>query len=90
MAPKQTIPFTGDLFLGWTPPRRIPVRGHAAQPGSGPEGETCGSCNHLVRKRRARTYFKCGLIRWTSGPATDIRKRDPACEFWTPKTWSEP
>lgn len=90
MARKPQIPLTGNLFPGWTPPApRPPSRGHAAMPGGGPKGETCGTCDHLVRHGRGRTYFKCGLIRWTSGAATDIRAKDPACERWEPKNRSE-
>lgn len=57
---------------------------HAAEPGTGPEGETCGTCAHLVRKHMAKTYLKCGLCRarWTCGGGTDIRARDPACSKW--------
>ncbi|KQQ39084.1 hypothetical protein ASF58_23370 [Methylobacterium sp. Leaf125] len=59
-------------------------RGHAARPGTGPAGETCGSCEHLVRRQRSKTYPKCGLNRagWTCGPASDVRVRDPACSKW--------
>ncbi|MFL5607717.1 MAG: hypothetical protein ACJ8AD_14800 [Gemmatimonadaceae bacterium] len=62
-------------------------RGYAAQPGSGPEGETCGSCCHLYRNVRAKTYLKCDLMRahWTGGARTDIRARSPACSRWETK-----
>jgi len=57
---------------------------HAAKPGTGPEGETCGSCKHLSRNRMAKTYLKCSLCRanWTGGSATDVKARDPACSKW--------
>lgn len=56
-------------------------RGHVAPPGTGPAGETCGTCKHIVRKRLAKVYLKCGLNRanWTGGLATDIRQSDKAC-----------
>ena len=59
-------------------------RGYAAPPGSGPDGETCGSCNHHVARRYAKIYHKCDLMRayWTGGGATDIRVRSPACSRW--------
>jgi len=60
--------------------------GHAGCPGNGPAGETCGSCkNYTRRKWNGRTYRKCGLTEanWTNSYGTDIRKRDPACEFWS-------
>ncbi len=60
-------------------------RGHAGQPGDGPHGETCKTCRHIVRKRMANTYLKCGhrlAPRPTGGSATDIKARDPACPQW--------
>lgn len=68
--------------------RRSPApAGHAAPPGTGPRGQTCGTCCHLVRKQYARAYLKCGLARsrWTSGSATDVRAGDPACRLWEAK-----
>lgn len=66
--------------------RRKPtvVKGYAALPGSGPEGETCGSCGHHVIKRLGKKYHKCDLMRlaWTGGAGTDIRVRSPACSKW--------
>jgi hypothetical protein len=58
--------------------------GHAAAPGSGPEGKTCGMCKNIITKYFAKKYFKCGLMRrcWTNGPGTDIRKRDTACRYF--------
>lgn len=57
-------------------------------PGSGPAGETCGSCRHKVKPGG---YLKCGLMRniWTHGAATDIRARWPACAKWEPKQAKE-
>jgi hypothetical protein len=68
------------------PPRR---RGHAANPGSGPEDETCGTCRHLARVHyHDKTYRKCGLMKhnWTHGPGSDIRRKDPACRWWEAKS----
>jgi len=58
--------------------------GHAAAIGSGPAGETCGSCEHLFRNRMAKTYLKCDLMRsvWTGGAGTDVRAGDAACSKW--------
>lgn len=69
------------------PPRGTPARGYAARPGSGPAGETCGSCRHLVRKRMSRAYLKCELMRavWTGGHGTDVLARSPACAKWSAK-----
>jgi hypothetical protein len=61
--------------------------GHAGKPGSGKEGETCGTCKHLTRLKYAKTYLKCELTRaqWTSGPASDVRAKDAACWKWEEK-----
>ena len=65
----------------------VEPRGHAWTPGSGPAGETCGSCAHVERRSWAKTYLKCGLAkaRWTNGRASDVRARDPACRHWESK-----
>jgi len=47
-------------------------------------GASCGGCdNFLVEQARSRskTYFKCKL-KYSHGPATDLRKRWPACEAY--------
>ena len=66
--------------------RRKPTqpRGHAAPPGSGPEGETCKTCAHYTLRMMSKAYRKCGLMRaiWTGGPGTDIRAGDSACRKW--------
>lgn len=51
----------------------------------GPEGKTCKSCKHAVRREGGNsTFFKCLLnrARWTGGLATDIRLKDPACGLY--------
>lgn len=83
----------GDLF-GYEAPeppkaKRKPTRanGYAWAPGTGPKGETCGSCRFMVLRHLAKSYRKCGLVRerWTGGPGTDVRARSPACLKWSPK-----
>lgn len=82
-----------DLF-GEVPPSVPKVstagqaHGYAAMPGTGPVGETCGSCRHLYRKRMAKTYLKCLLYqtRWTGGHGSDVLAGSPACQKWQPKT----
>lgn len=51
--------------------------------GDGPIGKTCGDCRSLVSRGK---YFKCGEFLITSGPGTDIRKKDPACEMFQDRT----
>lgn len=62
--------------------------GHAWRPGTGPQGETCKTCKHLVRKQMSKTYLKCGLMsaHWTGGAGTDVRAGDPACREWAALT----
>jgi hypothetical protein len=65
--------------------RKTPTpKGYPARPGTGPSGETCGSCNNLYRKRMSKTYPKCLLLKhcWTGGAGSDVRVRSPACSFW--------
>jgi len=61
-------------------------KAYPAQPGTGPEGETCGSCEHHHVRVFANRYHKCILMRdhWTAGDASDIRVRSPACLEWRP------
>lgn len=63
---------------------RLKKGSYADVPGTGPKGETCGSCKHLFRNELARTYLKCGLCRqwWTGGASTDVLSRAPACSKW--------
>ena len=65
---------------------KVRRRGHAGNPGRGPAGETCGSCqSYATNQYHGKAWRKCELARanWTHGPGSDIRKKDPACEFWT-------
>jgi hypothetical protein len=64
-----------------------PRRGYAATPGTGPEGEKCGSCRHDVLHKASKNYHKCELRQadWTPGLATDILFRSPACSKWEAK-----
>jgi len=70
------------------PPQRYPIprRGHFALPGSGPAGETCGSCVLAERVAYAggKRHLKCLKRRaaWTRTTATDIARADPACHGW--------
>ncbi len=61
----------------------VKPRGYIAPPGSGPAGETCGSCQHIVRANSGR-YRKCALAEraWSHGRSTDVLARSPACSRW--------
>lgn len=47
-------------------------------------GRTCGTCRHATRISYGKSFYKCELARdkWTHGPGTDIRLKDPACSFY--------
>lgn len=76
-----------DLFGVEIPDVSLPIKGgYAKQPGSGPVGETCGSCEHYTHAyvRSGRHFRKCGLMEahWTHGPGSDIKMKSPACSMW--------
>ena len=54
--------------------------------GPGPAQAICADCvNFSYHFAGRNTYFKCRLYGVTSGPATDWRKRWPACGKWCEK-----
>jgi len=58
-----------------------------ARVGSGPEGQTCGTCRHASAiDHNARRYYKCGKCRcyWTHGAGSDIKLKWAACREWQP------
>lgn len=67
-----------------------PANGYAGRPGSGPQGETCGTCRNLVRKVLSKNYYKCGLVRqfWTGGRGSDVLVKAEACSRW--ERWENP
>lgn len=58
--------------------------GYAWTPGTGPEGETCGSCLHRAKRGK---FSKCKLVRekWTNSYGTDVLVKSPACRKWEAK-----
>ncbi len=57
---------------------------YAGRPGTGPAGQTCGSCAFLRStdpQGRGR-HPKCGKFPYTAGDATTIKKRSPACHLF--------
>jgi hypothetical protein len=96
MTMRRQIPTQTGLFGGEAPARPVPgsvtteaAQGYAAPPGTGPEGETCGSCSHCRVKEgrcrgRIRRYYKCAVMlpQWTNRRATDVLIQSPACRQW--------
>jgi len=62
--------------------RKDRPKGYARAPGSGPAGEFCRTCMHAKRSPFHNAYWKCGLVKPTRGPGTDIRLKSPACSRW--------
>lgn len=61
------------------------ARGYYAPPGSGPDGETCGTCFYCSGHGRGlKRWHKCDLARerWTGGRGTDVLVGSPACHAW--------
>lgn len=74
------------IFGGYEPPHGKkfagPAAGYAAPPGSGPIGETCGTCaNCRIRRVHERNVYKCALREkdWTHDRSSDVLIRSPAC-----------
>lgn len=65
----------------------VEPRGYYAPPGTGPAGESCGTCAHHVTRSLSKTYHKCALAesKWTGGRASDILVRAAACKGWQAK-----
>lgn len=75
-----------QLFECDITPRARPCRATPEPIGSGPAGETCGTCAHKTRVHyHDKCYLKCDLVEWTHGAGTDIRAKWPACRAWQPK-----
>lgn len=66
--------------------QRNAPKGYATRPGTGPVGETCGTCKHACRvPGGGKTYHKCALVQpWTHGLGTDIKLSSPACQKFKP------
>jgi len=71
-------PSPTDLFGGTS--RRFAGAGYAASPGTGPAGQTCGTCAHC--RRQIDGWHKCALVLETASKKTDISRRAPACLAW--------
>lgn len=63
--------------------------GYPAEPGTGPKGETCGTCDNLHSKEMysGRVFYKCKILtpKWTGGAGTDVKLRSASCSYWKPK-----
>lgn len=69
-------------------------RRYAAEPGTGPAGKTCRDCAFLKNTGNSgmKSHYKCGQTDYTSGDATTIKVRSPACGFfrqWSPTFGTE-
>lgn len=70
--------------------RSFDANGYAAQPGGGPAGETCKTCEFKIKIRGGgKSYWKCLKFhsprtahQWSGSISSDIRLKSPACRFW--------
>ena len=61
----------------------VKPKGYAGNPGAGPDGETCRTCEHrVIYGYHGRTYPKCGLVPHKHSRSNDILVSSPACQFW--------
>lgn len=77
--------------IAWLAGRKAPKggasdRAHPYPPGSGPRGQSCGTCAKLCTREYRRKFFKCRVLmkHWTRTRATDVQLRDAACLAWEP------
>lgn len=76
---------TWDELRAMMPAKGAKLRGlYAAPAGTGPLGKTCHDCAFLRYndpQGRAK-HPKCGKVKYTSGDATTIKTRTPACRHF--------
>ena len=71
------------------PCREDIVPGMAHFAGSGPEGETCGGCEHRGVRRGRRVVMACAMFRkltGRNGPVVACASK--ACKYFTPSIYS--
>lgn len=79
-AAKTTVNLFGDVVLAV---QLSNSKGYAGSPGAGKNDRQCRHCEHFVRIELSKTYYKCGLTRYTSGKATDIKATAPSCQYFS-------
>lgn len=58
----------------------VPIVKMRSKFGKGPEGATCGQCEHLfVAGRPGKKFFKCDVYGASRSEASDFRKKWAAC-----------
>lgn len=87
---KQLSLDVGEAHIPDNPKRGkhyIEPRGYAFSPGTGPAGETCGTCRFYCSMNRGKRFAKCEKARssWTHSRRTDVLSRAAACKFWEKK-----
>lgn len=86
--PGQASLFGGvEPAKSYDPPRQLSPKaaGYAAPPGTGPQGESCGTCMHCrVRTFHDRHFYKCELMvaAWNKDRSSDVVLKSPACRRW--------
>lgn len=63
--------------------RFAPMRGHASAPGTGPVGETCGSCRHRHPTDSSYRTWTCDAVsKFSADRGTPISQHEKACGRW--------
>lgn len=92
---KMTNLFGDEIVVTVSEAKRKPTirKGYAATPGTGPDGETCKSCDHARKCNNdgAKQFYKCILMKrlWTGGYGSDILIKSPACRLWVKEVPNE-
>ena len=86
------ISMTGeDVPIQETPKSKPPSRKYRTMQqlhGKTP-GKICGDCEHFIRYKWDKTYFKCELWHVSHSAATDIRKKAEACGVYKDRVSEE-
>lgn len=81
-APKNARPIPDWFHIGNNTPalhtNRVKRGLHPMGMPLGTKESRCGTCRH--RKKPWSKYWKCDLVQWTSGAATDIKMKWRGCK----------
>lgn len=98
MANLHYIDLFGRVITVPLKPKHGSANGYPYPPGSGPEGETCATCEFKIRVNGGRKkYWKCVKFhsprttrQWSGSISSDIRLKSPACKLWEPSLSKTP
>ena len=83
MAKQLTFTTIGGEVVTRRGKHYIEPRGYAYSPGTGPKGETCGSCKFIEKAQRfAKCNHEYARRKHTHSRGSDVLVRAPACKYW--------